>query len=242
MSISPSILLVDDDAETRDLLSLGLRAEGFRTVQADGSQGALDMYRAHHPDLVVLDVGLGAMSGIETCRRLRSIAPVPVVFLTSQADELDQLIGFAAGCDAYLTKPVSNKLLSAHISAVLGREGSHVNTVQTNGPITIDMMERSASIDSTPLDLTRLEFELLAVLVESPRRVLTRSELVERVWGAEYASDRSIEALVSRLRHKIRDAGGNSAIEAVRGVGYRLSNHPSYSASPPVLNAASNRA
>ena len=168
------------------------------------------------------------MDGLEVCRQLRAVSTTPIVFVTSRADEVDQLVGFAAGADDYLTKPFSPKLLVARVGTVLRRSKGteQPKTRLEAGPITLDSETRIAAVNGTELDLTRTEFDLLAMLMDNPRRVVNREALLEGVWGSWYGDDHVVEVHMSRLRTKIKAAGGPRIGVAVRGVGYKLGLEP----------------
>ena len=225
--MTATVLVVDDDDDLRSLLSIALRDAGYHVLEAAGGVAALDLCTRGDPDLVVLDIGLSDLDGLEVCRRLRSSANIPIVFLTSRADEIDQLVGFAAGADDYITKPFSPQVLLARITSVLRRARSAelAESVTWDG-LTLDLAARIANVDSAPVDLTRTEFELLTVLMENPRRVVPRDELVERVWGSWFGDDHVLEVHLSRLRAKVRQAGGPRIAVAVRGVGYKIGVSP----------------
>ena len=183
--MSETVLVIDDDSDLRALVTLALTESGYRVVEAADGPTGISQYHGHQPDLVVLDIGLGSMDGLEVCRQLRSVGTTPIVFLTSRAEEVDQLVGFAAGADDYVTKPFSPRLLVARVGSVL-RRGSGAEEERTRfevGPLTIDAESRVATADGVELDLTRTEFDLLTILMENPRRVVTRDMLLERVWG-----------------------------------------------------------
>ncbi|MGV1003614.1 MAG: response regulator transcription factor [Candidatus Nanopelagicales bacterium] len=219
-----TLLVVDDDEDLRGLIVLALKEAGFRTVEAANGRSAIEKYHAHQPDLVVLDIGLGAMDGLEVCRRLRAAGNVPIVFLTSRADEIDQLVGFAVGGDDYITKPVSPRLLVARVGSVLRRGAAEPDTKTkfTAGPISLDLEAREVLVNGQRVELTRTEFGVLAVLIENPKRVTSREDLIARVWGTWYGDDHIVEVHLSRLRRKITEAGGPRVVVAVRGVGYKL--------------------
>lgn len=226
--MTETILTIDDDPDIRDLMSLALQEAGYRVVGASDGPGGIAAYHAHQPDLIVLDIGLGAMDGLEVCRQLRAVSTTPIVFVTSRAEEVDQLVGFAAGADDYLTKPFSPKLLIARVGTVL-RRGKGVDQPRTRfeaGPITVDTETRTAIVGSTELDLTRTEFDLLVMLMDNPRRVVNREALLEGVWGSWYGDDHVVEVHMSRLRSKVKAAGGPRIGVAVRGVGYKLGLEP----------------
>jgi DNA-binding response OmpR family regulator len=222
--MTDTVLVIDDDDDLRELVGVALNESGYRVVSADDGPAGVAAYHAHQPDLVVLDIGLGAMDGLEVCRQLRATGNTPIVFLTSRADEVDQLVGFAAGADDYVTKPFSPKLLVARVSTIL-RRGSAEQEEKTHfeeGGLVVDTSSRTATAGGVELDLTRTEFDLLATLIENPRRVITRDALLERVWGSWYGDDHVVEVHMSRLRGKVKAASGLRVGVAVRGVGYKL--------------------
>lgn len=226
--MSETVLVIDDDSDLRALVTLALTESGYRVVEAADGPTGISQYHGHQPDLVVLDIGLGSMDGLEVCRQLRAVGTTPIVFLTSRAEEVDQLVGFAAGADDYVTKPFSPRLLVARVGSVL-RRGSGAEEERTRfevGPLTIDAESRVATADGVELDLTRTEFDLLAILMENPRRVVTRDMLLERVWGSWYGDDHVVEVHMSRLRSKVKAASGLRIGVAVRGVGYKLGIDP----------------
>lgn len=231
MVMNPSpILVVDNDTESRATALAALQSAGHRTVEASDGDEALDRLRAINPALVLLSVGMGSdgLNGFELCRRIRRTSDTPVVFLTSNGSEIDELLGLAVGADEYLTRPISPRRLAAHVDAVL-RRGSAVHdggdVLRARG-IALDLQSRTVTVDETPIDLTRIQFDILAALAEHATRVLTRRQLVERVWGTWYGTDHHLDVHISRLRAKITAAGGPRTPYAVRGVGFRLLEHP----------------
>jgi len=222
--VTEKILVIDDSAEVRDLLSVALKEAGYRVVEADTGPAGIEAYHAHQPDLTLLDIGLGSMDGLEVCRQLRAVSSAPIIFLTSRSDEVDQLVGFAAGGDDYVTKPFSPRVVLARVSSLLRRNSrdDEAKTMFVAGPITVDTAARVAMLDGTPVDLTRTEFDLLAALIEHPDRVVTRTALLDRVWGEWYGDTHVVEVHMSRLRSKFKKAGGPPVGAVVRGVGYKL--------------------
>ena len=223
--MSETILVIDDQADIRALLSMALKEAGYRVVEADSGPAGIDAYHAHQPDLILLDIGLGSMDGLEVCRQLRTVSTTPIIFLTSRADEVDQLVGFAAGGDDYVTKPFSPRIVVARVSSMLRRNQRPEAEEKTRfeaGPLTVDVESREARLDGEPLDLTRTEFDLLVALIENPSRVVTRDSLLQRVWGEWYGDSHVVEVHMSRLRNKVKKAGGPPIGAAVRGVGYKL--------------------
>ena len=222
--MASTVLVVDDDEDLRSLLMLSLRDAGYRVIEAEDGSSAVEAFHSGRPDLVVLDIGLGAIDGLEVCRRIRAYRNVPILFLTARADEVDQLVGFAAGGDDYVTKPFSPKLLVARIGSLIRRGAGEAGpkTSFSFGPVLVDTEAREVTVDGTLIDLTKTEFDVLAALVENPKRVIPREELVERVWGSWYGDDHIVEVHLSRLRSKIMKAGGPRVGVAIRGVGYKL--------------------
>lgn len=224
----PLILVVEDDPDLRELMTVTLTNSGYRTVEAANGETALDKFHGHAPDLVLLDISLGphTIDGLEVCRRIRKDSDVPVVFLTTHGEDIDQIIGFSTGADDYLTKPVNHRLLLARIAAVLRRqEGAGRTTEVTridHAGVDIDLNARTVNVNEQPVDLTRIQFDLLAALAENPTRVLTREQLIERVWGDWYGADHHLDVHLSRLRQRISATGGPRVAHAVRGVGFRF--------------------
>ena len=227
--MSETILVIDDQQDIRALLGVALKEAGYRVVEADSGPTGIEAYHAHQPDLILLDIGLGSMDGLEVCRQLRAVSSAPIIFLTSRADEVDQLVGFAAGGDDYVTKPFSPKVVLARVSSLLrrqGRTGTEERTRYDVGPLSIDIDSRTAKLDGEAIHLTRTEFDLLSALMESPDRVCTREMLLQRVWGEWYGDSHVVEVHMSRLRNKITSAGGPKIGIVVRGVGWRLGLEP----------------
>lgn len=222
--MTATVLIIDDDPDVRALARVALAESGLEVTEAPDGASGLASFQAKRPDLVVLDIGLEGMDGYEVCRRIRAESEVPIVFLTSRADDIDQLVGFAAGADDYVGKPFSPRLLSARVRAVLRRDSRFQEQAHTLevGPLTLNLETRQAQAEGVELDLTRTEFDLLAALMEHPRRVLSREQLLERVWGSTFYDGHVVEVHMSRLRGKVLAAAGISIGVAVRSVGYRL--------------------
>lgn len=224
----PLVLVVEDDPDLRELMTVTLTNSGHRTVEAADGESALAKFHAHAPNLVLLDISLGphTIDGLEVCRRIRKNSDVPVIFLTTHGEDIDQIIGFSTGADDYLTKPVNYRLLLARISAVLRRQDGPGRTVEvsrmTYGGVDIDLNARTVTVRDNLVDLTRIQFDLLAALAENPTRVLTREQLVERVWGEWYGNDHHLDVHLSRLRQRISAGDGPRVAHAVRGVGFRF--------------------
>ena len=221
-----SILLVEDDHDMQHVLQLGLEESGFRvTANANGTT-ALETVQSTSPDLVLIDVNLGpdSIDGFELCRRLRATSAVPIIFLTVRGEDVDQLVGLALGANDYLVKPVSMRILSARIHLALERPGDLVTPGNTlvDREIRINTDSRLVFVGDTPVNLTKIEFDILVVLATSPERVVPRDELTSQVWASWYGSDAHLDVHMSRLRKKILDAGGPRVGESVRGIGFKL--------------------
>ena len=224
------ILVVEDERTIADAVAARLRAEGFTVeVAADGPSGVAAAQRTR-PDLVVLDIMLPGFDGLEVCRRLQAEHPVPVVMLTARDDETDLLVGLAVGADDYLTKPFSLRELAARVHAVLRRMDRAMAASRTEAPpiilgeLEINRAERRVRLGGAEIHLTPTEFDLLALLSASPGRVISRSEMIQKVWGQGADLDlRSDDAHVYRLRRKIEPDGPRPTyIHAVPGIGYRF--------------------
>jgi two-component system, OmpR family, phosphate regulon response regulator PhoB len=225
------VLVVEDEPDIRRLVVLHLEREGFRCRTATTGSDALREVKAAAPDLVVLDLMLPEVDGLEVCRRLRrdaSTAGIPIIMLTAKSDEVDRVVGLEIGADDYVGKPFSPKELVARVRAVLRR--SHPNQatpVLTVGPITLDAARHAVSLNGQAIVLTPKEFDLLQALLEAAGRVLSREFLLNRVWGyarADVIESRTVDVHVRRLRAKLGDAG--SRIATVKSIGYRFETDP----------------
>ena len=221
------VLIVDDEAKIRSLVGAYLRSEGFDTEEAADGDSALDLFRRLSPDLVVLDVMLPGKDGIEVLREVRRVSDVYVILLTARAEETDKLIGLSVGADDYVTKPFSPRELVARVKAVL-RRGRDIgdqggDTLVFDG-ITVDLARREVIRKGKVVELTALEFDLLAALASSPGRVFSRRQLLERVWGWDFfGEERVVDVHIRNLRKALDDdASAPEVIGTVRGVGYRL--------------------
>ncbi|MCC7103682.1 MAG: response regulator transcription factor [Chloroflexi bacterium] len=220
---SPRILVVDDEEAILEFVELGLRYEGFEVDLATDGPSALASYARQRPDLVVLDLNLPGMDGLEVCQRLRRGGDVPIVMLTARGDVDERVEGLEAGADDYLPKPFKFKELLARIRAVLRRRIGPVERVLTYGELTLNRDTREVFQAGRPVNLTPREFDLLEVFILHPRQVMTRDVLLDRVWGTDYLGDGNlIEVHVSALREKLGDSE-RRLIRTVRGVGYALS-------------------
>ncbi len=221
------ILVVDDEKKIRDLLTAYLRSDGFEVAEASDGATALATIRRTEPDLVILDVMMPGMDGIEVLRELRKTSDVFVMMLTARAEETDKLIGLSVGADDYLTKPFSPRELVARAKAILrrGREQAIADEELLRFEnLTVDLSRREVTRGKTTCDLTALEFDLLAAMASAPGRVFSRRQLVERVWGWDFFGDeRVVDVHIRNLRKALGDnAADPEVIGTVRGVGYKL--------------------
>jgi two-component system, OmpR family, response regulator MtrA len=217
------LLVVDDDTALAEMIGIVLEAEGFDTVFcADGAQ-APEMFRAEQPDLVLLDLMLPGLDGIQICRMIRSESDVPIVMLTAKSDTIDVVAGLEAGADDYIAKPFKPKELVARVRARLRRQEDAEPERLRIGDIEIDVAGHEVSRDGEAIALTPLEFDLIVALARKPWQVFTREVLLEQVWGYRHAADtRLVNVHVQRLRAKVeRDPEHPEVVVTVRGVGYR---------------------
>jgi len=220
-------LVVDDALEFRELVGSVLRKEGFDVRAAGDGAEALELAREFEPDVIVLDLGLPGIDGVEVCRRLRTFTDAYVVMLTGREDEVDKLIGLSVGADDYITKPFSPRELVARIRAMLRRPrtgGPGEDGLNRFGALEIDRAAREVRVNGDVVELTRLEFDLLTALADRPRVALTRDQLLDVVWGPNwFGDDHVVDVHVSKLRQKLGDDPQSPRfVKTVRGVGYRL--------------------
>ena len=228
-----SVLVVDDDPNVVELARLYLERDGYRVLTAlDGADG-LASAREERPDIVVLDVMLPRLNGLDVCRALREESQIPIIMLTARVEEEDRLTGLGLGADDYITKPFSPRELAARVRAVLRRSGSDDTapgpSTLSAGPVEIDQQYRRVRVNGAEVRLTPTEFRLLSLLMRQPGRTFTRDEIIDRVLDDEFDGfDRTVDAHVSSLRRKLGSTDPTAArlIQTVYGTGYRL-NHPS---------------
>jgi DNA-binding response OmpR family regulator len=230
MSDSATILLVDDEEAVQKLLAYPLEHEGFRVLQAWDGEEALARFASEHVDLVVLDLMLPKLDGLEVCKRLRAQSTVPIIMLTARDDELDKVVGLELGADDYITKPFSIREFRSRVRALLRRastpslpDGGREDVISADG-LRIDLAKRTVDVRGEPVQLTYVEFELLRTLAARPGRVFSRQMLLEALWGdSAYREPRTIDVHVRHLREKLeRDPSAPEYILTVRGVGYRF--------------------
>ena len=218
------ILVIDDEESILNLVTAYLHQEGYEYYTANDGPSGLKASRAYHPDLIVLDINLPGMDGIELLTQLRRESDVYVIMLTAKAEETDKVIGLSVGADDYLTKPFSPRELIARIKAALrrfrnGNGGQHGNVISTSH-LRIDSTSRQVWVDDELVDLTRSEFDLLLILAEHRGMVLSREQLLEKVWGGDYFGEaRVVDVHLGHVRQKL---GNYHNIATVRGVGYRF--------------------
>jgi len=228
MPDSSTILLVDDEDSVQKLLTYPLERDGFRVVSAHDGEEALRLFAAEPVDLVVLDIMLPKLDGLEVCKRLRSESSVPIIMLTARDDEFDTVLGLELGADDYITKPFSIREFRSRVRALLRRAGAprdapSAEPIEASG-LSLDPDRRASTLDGKPLDLTYVEFELLRTLVAQPGKVFSRRALLQAIWGdSAYREPRTIDVHVRHLREKVeRDPSEPELILTVRGAGYRL--------------------
>jgi len=220
------VLVVDDDEKTVELVKLYLNRDGYRVLTAYDGIEALRLAREGHPDLIVLDLMLPGIDGLEVCRTLRAESDVPIIMLTARTTDQDKLTGLELGADDYVTKPFSPRELAARVRAVLRRlPGERGPDEIRSGEITVNFIKHEASIDDKPLGLTEVEFKLLGVLAKEPGRVFSRAELINKALGYNFEGfDRTIDVHILNLRRKLEpDPSHPRYIKTVYGAGYKFS-------------------
>jgi two-component system alkaline phosphatase synthesis response regulator PhoP len=220
------VLVVDDDVKTVELVKLYLNRDGYRVLTAYNGVEALRLARESHPDLIVLDLMLPELDGLEVCRTLRKESDVPIIMLTAKTTDQDKLTGLELGADDYGTKPFSPQELAARVRAVLRRlPGERGPEEIKHGKLTVNFFKHDAFLASKPLNLTPIEFKLLAVLIKEPGRVFSRAQLIENALGYDFEGfDRTIDVHVLNLRRKLEsDPQHPRYIKTVYGAGYKLS-------------------
>jgi DNA-binding response OmpR family regulator len=221
------ILVVDDEIPVTDLIKYNLEKARYRVLVAHDGEAALQIARESNPDLILLDLMLPRIDGLDVCRELRKTSQVPIIMVTARGEEADRVIGLELGADDYLTKPFSMRELMARIKAVL-RRNQHDAESQTplSGPhdLVLDEVSRSVTLEGNELALTRLEFDLIQYLLLHQGQVLTREQLLSQAWGYDFVGDtRAVDSAIKRLRKKLQTRKpGAVFIETVRGFGYRM--------------------
>ncbi|WP_294235653.1 response regulator transcription factor [uncultured Sphingomonas sp.] len=224
-----TILVADDDPNIRQLLVFALGKAGLDTIEAADGEAALAEVAQHRPDLVVLDINMPRMDGLEVCRRLRSGGETPILFLSSRDDEIDRVLGIELGADDYVVKPFSPREVVARVMAILRRTHAHPPQVETagtvigHGRLTLDIEGWQARWAGVEVPLTVTEFSILRTLAVMPAKVFSREAIIDRLHGPGFAvTDRTIDSHIRNLRAKFAERGGTDLIETRAGIGYRL--------------------
>jgi two-component system response regulator RegX3 len=223
------ILIVEDEASFSEALEFLLKKEGFEVEVAEDGQQALDKFAANASDLILLDLMIPKVSGTEVCRIIRTTSQVPIIMLTAKDAEIDKVVGLELGADDYVTKPYSSRELLARIKAVMRRQTMDQENFEavgalTVGPIQMNIEKHQVNVKSALISLPLREFELLEFFMRNPGRVLTRNQIIDRVWGGDYFGDtKTLDVHVKRLRAKIEEDPANPVLlQTIRGLGYKL--------------------
>ncbi|MEY4970230.1 MAG: sensory transduction protein regX3 [Actinomycetota bacterium] len=222
------ILVVEDEESLSEAIAFLLSKEGFEVEIAASGPAAIEKFDLHGADLILLDLMLPGLSGTEVCRQIRSKSAVPIIMLTAKDSEIDKVVGLELGADDYVTKPYSSRELIARIRAVLRRGEMSDSSVEvgvlTVGPVRLDIDRHIITVNGLPISLPLKEFELLEFLMRNAGRVLTRIQLIDRVWGSDYVGDtKTLDVHIKRLRAKIeKDPANPEYIQTVRGMGYKM--------------------
>lgn len=228
---NPTVLLVEDEPSFVEALQIGLSREGFNVVVARDGEEALTVFAAQAPDLILLDVMLPKISGIDVCREIRKTSQVPIIMVTAKSEEIDTVVGLEVGADDYVTKPYRIRELVARMRAALRRTADatgEIEIVSTSvvevDSVVIDPDQHIVSVDSVELNMPLKEFELLYLLAVNAGRVLTRETLIDRVWGSDYVGDtKTLDVHIKRIRAKIeKDPANPKRIITIRGLGYKF--------------------
>lgn len=228
MTTAAKVLVVEDEAPLARVVAEYLRRAGFDVITSGDGAEAVNLARVFDPDVVVLDLGLPGLDGVEVCRQLRTFSSCYVLMLTARAEEIDKLVGLSVGADDYLTKPASMRELVARVQVLLRRPRTHsaagINGILRFGDLVVDVEAREVSVAGRPVELTRTEFDLLAALAARPRMVFTRRQLIDAVWGPSWVGDEHVvDVHIGHVRRKLGDdAEEPKYIRTVRGVGYRM--------------------
>lgn len=221
------VLVVEDEPNLREPLVYLLEKEGYEVIEAEDGNQAVDVFRRKNPDLVLLDLMLPGMSGNEVCRLIRQESQVPIIMITAKDTEIDKVVGLEIGADDYITKPYSTRELLARMKAVLRRGSEPVASdsgILKAGPVVMDLDRHTVSVNGEPIQMPLKEFELLELLIENVNRVLTRGQIIDRVWGSNYFGDtKTLDVHVKRVRSKIEeDPSRPRHLITVRGLGYKF--------------------
>lgn len=226
---SRHVLIVDDDPDIAALLRQLMFGEGHTTSVAQNGEKAESLARARNPDLVILDLNLPGISGIEVCRRLRGFLASPILMLTASGGDENQLVGFSAGADDYVSKPFNTQVLIARIRALLTRGSSKAEHIIQIDNLSVNPSAQIVTIDGQEVSLSKIEFDMLVALAQRHNRIVAKDELIREVWGEWFGDTHVVETTLSRLRAKLTKAGASSAIISTRrGIGYRLGDSDSH--------------
>jgi len=220
------ILVVEDEESFREGVSFILSKEGYEVIDAADGNDAIIKFEREGADLVLLDVMLPGLSGLEVCKKLRTLTKVPIIMLTAKDTELDKVLGLEIGADDYITKPFSSRELLARVKAILRRTGNVdvKSAIMEIGPVRVDTERHTVSVEGLDQSLPLKEFDLLVYLMQNAGRVLTRTQLIDRIWGSDYFGDtKTLDVHVKRLRSRIeKDAANPKFIQTIRGLGYKF--------------------
>lgn len=225
--MNKTILIVESDSELGLKMCGALKNEGFKTVLAESATAALERFKISTPTAVIMSNSLPDADAMALLRKIQAHRRTPTIVTGDRSTEMEQLMAFAAGTDDFIVKPFSIRLLTARLTAVMRRqvfEPSALNEYSV-GPLHLDLESRTFKVHEKPVELTRIEFDLLTALIENPRKVVSRDALIERVWGYKTSGDSIIESHLSRLRAKVKEVGGPMIAISSRGVGYKLGIH-----------------
>ena len=221
------VLVVEDEPNLREPLVYLLEKEGYEVLEAENGNAAIELFRKNSPELILLDLMLPGISGNEVCRIIRQESQVPIIMITAKDTEIDKVVGLEIGADDYVTKPYSTRELLARMKAVL-RRGAELPVSESGllkaGPVVMDLDRHTVSVNGEPIQMPLKEFELLELLIENVNRVLTRGQIIDRVWGSNYFGDtKTLDVHVKRVRSKIEeDPSRPSHLITVRGLGYKF--------------------
>lgn len=220
------ILIVDDNEDIRNFVRLVLEPEGYRIIEAEEGNSALEKVETADPDLIILDLSIGQPDGMDVCRSIRKNSMVPIIILTSHDGEVDEAMCLAIGADDFIVKPVGPRILVLRVATQMRHKraiaGTKSKLLKADG-LVLDLGARELTVEGNRLPLTRIEFDFMELLMREPKRVFTREQIIEAIGGSvDFSSDKLIDTHASRIRVKVRDAGGPNVLIAVRGVGFRL--------------------
>ncbi len=221
----PRILIADDEPNIREVISFALERAGFAVAMARNGSEALQQFRRGSVDLIILDIGMPEMDGLEVCRQIRKSSDVPILFLSARDEEIDRVLGLEIGGDDYVTKPFSARELVARVNVILkrGRNGGGKPAAMNHGRVRLDAERHAVWFEDGAITLTALEFEILGAFMSRPDAVFSREQIMEAAYGGStYVSDRTIDSHIRNLRAKFAEAGCASIVETVHGVGFRL--------------------